>query len=203
MKAATSHAAIPFSRRDARNGLVWIKRAYVMFRAASLRWLSLLFTYYLLIALLEFGPVQAVGQFIAPLLKPVFAVGFLAAGRAPSCVVVAAGGPLPSELDPDAPVAAKLNCWCERGAIAGFKGFAPSEPLRVGIYDDGRLVGSTDVPATAPLLADERPTPPSGRVGEIIPDPPVHKPGEPVEDLVGGIDEVRARAVRLSTGEHP
>ena len=50
-----------------------------MFRAAPLRWLLLLFTYYLLIGLLEFGPVQAVGQFIAPLLKPVFAVGFLAA----------------------------------------------------------------------------------------------------------------------------
>jgi hypothetical protein len=79
MRAATTHVAIPFVRRDARNGLVWIKRAYVMFRAASLRWLLLLFTYYLLIALLEFGPVQVVGQFIAPLLKPVFAVGFLAA----------------------------------------------------------------------------------------------------------------------------
>ncbi|HEY8623611.1 MAG TPA: BPSS1780 family membrane protein, partial [Casimicrobiaceae bacterium] len=58
---------------------VWIKRAYAMFRAAPLRWLLLLFIYYLLIALLEFGPVQAVGQFVAPLLKPVFAVGFLAA----------------------------------------------------------------------------------------------------------------------------
>jgi hypothetical protein len=74
-----SHVAIPFARRDARNGIVWIKRAYAMFRAAPLRWLLLLFTYYLLIALLEFGPAQAVGQFVAPLLKPVFAVGFLAA----------------------------------------------------------------------------------------------------------------------------
>jgi uncharacterized membrane protein len=50
-----------------------------MFRAAPLRWLLLLFSYYLLIGLLELGPVQAVGQFVAPLLKPVFAVGFLAA----------------------------------------------------------------------------------------------------------------------------
>ena len=79
MSSATSPVSIPFARRDARNGIVWIKRAYAMFRAAPLRWLLLLFTYYLLIALLEFGPVQAVGQFIAPLLKPVFAVGFLAA----------------------------------------------------------------------------------------------------------------------------
>ncbi|MDQ6917164.1 MAG: hypothetical protein M3023_05030 [Pseudomonadota bacterium] len=70
---------IPFARKDARNGIVWIKRAYGMFRATPLRWLLLLFTYYLLVALMEFGPLQVVGQFVAPLLKPVFAVGFLAA----------------------------------------------------------------------------------------------------------------------------
>lgn len=74
-----SAAPITFARRDARNGIFWIKRAYAMFRASPLRWLLLLFTYYVLIALLEFGPVQLVGQFIAPLLRPVFAVGFLAA----------------------------------------------------------------------------------------------------------------------------
>jgi hypothetical protein len=79
MRTAISDVSIPFARRDARNGIVWITRAYAMFRAAPLRWLLLLFTYYLLIGLLEFGPVQAVGQFVAPLLKPVFAVGFLAA----------------------------------------------------------------------------------------------------------------------------
>jgi hypothetical protein len=79
MSAAVSNVSIPFARRDARNGIVWLKRAYAMFRAAPLRWLLLLFTYYLLIGLLEFGPLQAVGQFIAPLLKPVFSVGFLAA----------------------------------------------------------------------------------------------------------------------------
>ena len=79
MRAAVSNVSIPFARRDARNGIVWLKRAYAMFRAAPLRWLLLLFTYYLLIGLLEFGPLQAVGQFIAPLLKPVFSVGFLAA----------------------------------------------------------------------------------------------------------------------------
>jgi hypothetical protein len=74
-----SAVSIPFARRDARNGIVWIKRAYFMFRAAPLRWLLLLFTYYMLVGLLEFGPVQLIGQFVAPLLKPVFAVGFLAA----------------------------------------------------------------------------------------------------------------------------
>ena len=79
MRAAISNVSIPFARRDALNGIVWLRRAYAMFRAAPLRWLLLLFSYYLLIGLLELGPVQAVGQFVAPLLKPVFAVGFLAA----------------------------------------------------------------------------------------------------------------------------
>src|ERR1700686_4205355 len=79
MRAAISNVSIPFARRDARNGIVWLRRAYAMFRAAPLRWLLLLFSYYLLIGLLELGPAQAVGQFVAPLLKPVFAVGFLAA----------------------------------------------------------------------------------------------------------------------------
>ncbi len=74
-----SAVPIPFARKDARNGILWIKRAYGMFRASPLRWLLLLFTYYLLVALMEFGPLQVVGQFVAPLLKPVFAVGFLAA----------------------------------------------------------------------------------------------------------------------------
>src|SRR5438270_1649828 len=74
-----SRAPIAFVRRDARAGVEWLRRAYVMFRSAPLRWLLLLFTYYLLVSLSEFGPWRAVGQFVAPILKPVFAVGFLAA----------------------------------------------------------------------------------------------------------------------------
>lgn len=74
-------SAVPilFERKGARNGFLWIRRAYGMFRASPLRWLLLLFTYYVLVALMELGPLQVVGQFVAPLLKPVFAVGFLAA----------------------------------------------------------------------------------------------------------------------------
>ena len=68
-----------FSRRDARSGIDWLRRAYAMFRAAPLRWLMLLFSYYLIVSISEFGPWRAFGQFVAPILKPVFAVGFLAA----------------------------------------------------------------------------------------------------------------------------
>jgi hypothetical protein len=68
-----------FSRRDARAGVEWLGRAYAMFRVAPLRWLMLLFSYYFLVSISEFGPWRAFGQFVAPILKPVFAVGFLAA----------------------------------------------------------------------------------------------------------------------------
>ena len=62
--------AIPFTRHDARHGLVWLKSAYGMFRQAPLAWLALLFTYYVLVYVMVA---------VAGLLKPVFAVGFLAA----------------------------------------------------------------------------------------------------------------------------
>ena len=74
-----SDVPIAFALREARHGILWLSRAAQMFRAAPLPWLLLLFTYYLLVALTEFGPWASVGQFVAPVLRPVFAVGFLAA----------------------------------------------------------------------------------------------------------------------------
>ena len=71
--------AIPFVRRDARRGMFWLRRAYAMFRAAPLPWLLLLLIYYALVALAELGPWPSIGKLAASLLKPVFAVGFLAA----------------------------------------------------------------------------------------------------------------------------
>lgn len=75
-------APIPFARHGARRGLYWLKQAFTMFRAAPLPWMLLLFTYYLILALLELGPWTWIGEIVAPLLKPVFAVGFLAAAWA-------------------------------------------------------------------------------------------------------------------------
>ena len=70
---------IAFTRRDARHGIVWLKAAYAMFRQAPLVWLLVLFTYYLLVAIAGLGPWAPIGQVVAGVLKPVFAVGFLAA----------------------------------------------------------------------------------------------------------------------------
>jgi hypothetical protein len=72
-------APIPFARRDARRGVAWLRGAYAMFRAAPLPWLMLLFAYYFLAALAELGPWGPIGKLAASVLKPVFAVGFLAA----------------------------------------------------------------------------------------------------------------------------
>jgi hypothetical protein len=70
---------IPFARRDARSGIEWLRRAGAMFRAKPLPWLLLLFVYYLLVVLARFGPLPPAGAVVALILKPVFAVGFLAA----------------------------------------------------------------------------------------------------------------------------
>jgi hypothetical protein len=77
--SSASPAPIPFVRRDARRGLFWLKRAHAMFRGEPVRWLLLLVIYYLLVALTELGPWPSIGKLAASILKPVFAVGFLAA----------------------------------------------------------------------------------------------------------------------------
>jgi hypothetical protein len=74
-----SQPPIHFERREARQGIEWLKQAGALFRKNPLAWLLLLFTYYLLVALAEFGPWARIGQVVAPVLKPLFAVGFLAA----------------------------------------------------------------------------------------------------------------------------
>ena len=77
--SAGARAPITFIRHDARRGVVWLSRAYAMFRAAPLAWLVLLAAYYVLVAMAELGPWPAIGKLAASVLKPVFAVGFLAA----------------------------------------------------------------------------------------------------------------------------
>lgn len=79
MQTPAPATAIPFARRDAQHGLFWLRHAYGMFRAAPLRWLLLIIAYYALVVTAELGPWPALGKLAAAMLKPVFAVGFLAA----------------------------------------------------------------------------------------------------------------------------
>src|SRR6266545_7335409 len=73
-------AAIAFERYPARRGALWLKQAYAMLSARRLPWLLLVLLYYLIVVLIAQVPI--VGALVLPLLKPVFAVGFLAAAWA-------------------------------------------------------------------------------------------------------------------------
>ena len=75
----TAAAPPAFSHYGSAHGVYWLRRAYAMFRAAPLPWIGMVFVYYLIVAVAELRPLAWIGQFLAPALKPVFAVGFLAA----------------------------------------------------------------------------------------------------------------------------
>ena len=66
-----------FTRYDARHGMAWLAQAYALFSRKRLPWILLLLTYYVLLKLLLSLPF--VGPYAITILKPVFAVGLLAA----------------------------------------------------------------------------------------------------------------------------
>ena len=68
---------IVFTRYDGRRGIGWLRESYRMFSAHRLGWISMLAGYY--VALIVVDVVPWIGVFIAPMIKPVLSVGFLAA----------------------------------------------------------------------------------------------------------------------------
>lgn len=68
---------IPFTRQPAGHGTRWLAQSYAMFARARMHWAVLLLAYYAVLLVAEFVPL--IGVLAAPVLKPVFAVGFLAA----------------------------------------------------------------------------------------------------------------------------
>ena len=68
---------IVFTRHGARRGIAWLTEAFAMFRRAKAAWIGLIALYYLLMFLANAVPL--IGQLALPLLKPIFAVGLLAA----------------------------------------------------------------------------------------------------------------------------
>lgn len=61
----------------ATRGVAWLREAYAMLSRARLQWILLLMAYYIVMGLIDLVPF--IGQLAVPVLKPVFAVGFLAA----------------------------------------------------------------------------------------------------------------------------
>ncbi len=66
-----------FVRHPARHGFVWLASAYSMFRAQRLAWVVLVLAYFLVLLLLRVVPF--VGPYAMTVMKPVLAVGLLAA----------------------------------------------------------------------------------------------------------------------------
>ena len=70
-------ADIPFTRHEGRRGSAWLRESYAMFVRHRLAWIALLLAYYVTLLALEALP--WIGVYVAPLVKPVLSVGFLAA----------------------------------------------------------------------------------------------------------------------------
>lgn len=68
---------IVFTRYEGRRGIGWLRESYAMFRRHRLAWIGLLLGYY--VVLLAVDIVPWIGALLAPLIKPVLQVGFLAA----------------------------------------------------------------------------------------------------------------------------
>ena len=67
---------IAFTRHEGRRGTAWLRRSYAMFRQHRLAWIGLLLAYYIVLLVIEAVPL--IGSIVAPLVKPVLSVGFLA-----------------------------------------------------------------------------------------------------------------------------
>jgi hypothetical protein len=67
---------IAFTRYDGRRGGAWLVESYRMFSAHRLAWIAMLLAYY--VALLFVDLIPLIGILLAPMIKPVLSVGFLA-----------------------------------------------------------------------------------------------------------------------------
>jgi hypothetical protein len=67
---------ILFTRHEGRRGFEWLALSYRMFRAASIRWLSMVMLYWIVLILCRALPF--IGGLAPFIVKPLFSVGFLA-----------------------------------------------------------------------------------------------------------------------------
>jgi hypothetical protein len=68
---------IVFTRHEGRRGVDWLRTSFQLFRRAKLPWLVLVLAYYFVLVAIKLVPFA--GGIAAVVMKPVFAVGFLAA----------------------------------------------------------------------------------------------------------------------------
>jgi hypothetical protein len=92
MTAPARTGDVVFTSHPARRGFAWLLESWAMFSRARMPWLVLISIYYVILLLVNVVPI--VGQLVWPLLKPVFAVGLLAAAWAQE----RGGAPGPADL---------------------------------------------------------------------------------------------------------
>ena len=68
---------IAFTRCEGRRGVAWLTESYAMFVRHRLAWIGLLLAYYVVLLMVDLLPL--IGVLLAPIVKPVLSVGFLAA----------------------------------------------------------------------------------------------------------------------------
>lgn len=92
MSAPTQATDIVFTRHPAARGIAWLRESWTMFARARGAWLVLIGLYYLVMVVANALPI--VGQLAWPFLKPIFAVGLLAAAWTQE----RGGRPVPADL---------------------------------------------------------------------------------------------------------
>lgn len=140
--------AIPFATLPALHGMLWLRDAYRMVSRARLPWLVLLFIYYIVLGIIDVLPF--IGQIAAPVLKPVFAVGFLAAAWAQE----RGGQPEPKHMFQGF----RANLWALIPLGIVLVAGVTLSVLATALVDDGKLLdvlsGKSKFDET--LLADNR-----------------------------------------------
>ena len=127
---STGRDGIAFERLPALRGVAWLRDAYGMLSLARLPWLMLMLLYYVLLGLIDFLPY--VGQIAAPILKPVFAVGFLAAAWSQE----RGGTPQPKQLF----VGFRSNLWALLPLGVVLVVGITLAVLGTALVDDGKLL---------------------------------------------------------------
>ncbi len=121
---------VAYERLPALRGAQWLRDAYRMLSLARLPWLLLLLLYYLILGVIDFIPF--LGQIAAPILKPVFAVGFLAAAWSQE----RGGTPEPKQLF----VGFRSNLWALLPLGVVLVAGITVAVLGTALVDDGKLL---------------------------------------------------------------
>lgn len=135
---------ILFTRHGAARGVEWLRASYALFRRARSAWILLVLAYWLVLLAIKFIPY--LGGLAAVIMKPVFAVGFLAAAWNQE----RGGAPAPRHLFQGF----RSNLWAlvPLGML-----IVVNIAIAVGataLVDDGRLVAVLTDPSPAGLDAD-------------------------------------------------